>query len=358
MKERVLIVKVSGLGAVVHSLPVLDYLRQVSPGCQVDWLVDEECRGLLEGNPLINRLHVARSRVWRRRPLYPASVREMGELKRQLRECQFDLAFDLQGDLASGLLMALSGVPDRVGFDRDNLQDVVNLLFTTRQVPGRRVDQHVTDQCLRVVSVPFGKDFRDLRLASDIWTSKEDDAVADALMATLGEGFVFLFQQGAGWQTKQWHEAGWIDLGKRLLSAFSGATILLAWGTEGERESVLRLGAAIGPGARVMDRFPLKTLTAVLKRVDLVVGPDTGPVHIAAAVGTPTVSFYRASDGRRSGPRGERHVVVQASMECSRCLRTSCDRDQDCRESIGAEILFRGIQRLMVPAPSPGPGSP
>jgi heptosyltransferase-1 len=107
-----------------------------------------------------------------------------------------------------------------------------------------------------------------------------------------------------------------------------------------------------------MDRFPLKTLTAVLKRVDLVVGPDTGPVHIAAALGTPTVSFYRASDGRSYGPRGERHVVVQAPMECSRCMRRSCDRDRDCRESIGVETLFRGIQRLMVPPPVPGTGSP
>jgi heptosyltransferase-1 len=244
-------------------------------------------------------------------------------------------------------------VADRVGFDRDNLQDVVNLLFTTRQVPGRRVDQHVTDQILRVVSVPFGRTFRDLRLATDIWTSTDDDALAEALMATLSDGFVFLFQLGSTWQTRLWHEAGWIELGKKLLESFGDAAILLAWGTNEERISAHSLAALIGPGARVMDRYPLKTLAAILKRVDLVVGPDAGPVHMAAAVGTPTVSFYRSTDGRRNGPRGDRHIIVQAAIECSRCSRKTCNRDLSCREKITVDALFRSIQRLMVPTALP-----
>lgn len=352
---NVLIVNTSTIGSIVRALPVLDYVSQVSPGCEIDWLVDEQYQDILSGTPLIHRLHLAPLRQWQKRPLALSTWRGVMALKRQLRQHPYDLAFDLQGDLASGLLLSLAGVAERVGFDRDNLQEVSNLLFTTRQVPGRLLDQHVTDRFLRLVSVPFGKDFRGLLLTTDIWTSAEDDAVADALMATLGEGFVFLFHQGTSVQTKRWHEGGWAELAKRLLANFDEATVLLAWGTDEEREGALRLAAAIGPGARVLDRYPLKTFAAILKRVDLAVGPDAGPVHMAAAVGTPTVSFYRSSDGRRTAPRGEQHVQIQAPMQCSRCLRAQCDRDLECRESITVEAVFQGVRRLMAP---PAAGRP
>jgi heptosyltransferase-1 len=341
------------MSSLLHALPVLDFLRQVVSGCEVHWLADEPCRDVLAGNPLIRRLHLTRLEDWRKRPHAPATWRGISALRRQLREQPFDIAFDLQGDLRSGLLLSLAGVADRVGFDRENVKEVVNLLFTTRQVPHRRVDSHLADRYLRLVSVPFGKDFRGMHLCSDIWTAPEDDAVAEALMATLADGFVFLFQHGTGWPTKSWHDTGWIELGKRLLATYADATILLACGSEKEQEVALRLAAAIGPGARVMDRYPFKTFVAILKRVDLMLGPDTGPLHAAAAVGTPTVSFYRASDGRSSGPRGERHVLVQAPVECSRCFQTSCSRDLACRESIGADLLFGAVQRLMVPS-TPG----
>lgn len=353
MPQRILIVKLSGLADVVRALPVLDYLAQVLPGCEVDWLVAEQYRDVVEGNQLVNHVQVARTDVWTNHPLSAATRREISALKSLLRARQYDLAFDLQGDLRSGLLLSLAGVADRIGFDRDNLQEVTNLLFTTRQVPRRLVDSHVTDQYLRVVSVPFAKDFKNMRLSTDIRTSFDDDAVAEALMAILPDGFVFLFQLGSTWQTRLWHEAGWVELGKKLLESFCDATILLAWGTGEERTSAHSLASLIGPGARVMDRYPLKTFAAILKRVDLVVGPDAGPVHMAAAVGTPTVSFYRASDGRLDGPRGDRHIVVQAAIECSRCGRKTCNRDLSCREKIRANDLFKAVQRLMVPAPLP-----
>jgi heptosyltransferase I len=345
---RVLIVKMSALGDIIHALPVLDYLNQVAPGIEIDWVVEEPFREVLEGNPLISRIHTVRTKVWRKNPLAIRTFREIGALKRELRERPYDLLFDIQGNLKSGLVCMLSGVQDRIGFAREGLQESVNLFFTTRQTPLRRQDYHITDQYLRVVSVPFGKDFREMRLSTDIYTSPEDDAAASTLLATMANGLVFFFHCGTTWSTKLWHQEGWVTLGKTILNTYPESSVLLSWGTDAERGEATAIAAAIGCGARVIERYSLKGLTALLKKVDLVVGADTGPVHLAAAVGTPTVSFYRASDGKRSGPRGEKHVIIQSPLHCSACFRTECDNDAACRDSITVEKMVQGVERLLL----------
>ena len=344
---RVLIVKASALGDIINALPVLDYLHKVVPGIEIDWVVEEPFLEILAGNPLLNMIHVVRTKVWRKRPFAAATRQEVGALKQTLRERNYDLVFDIQGNLKSGLICWLTGTEDRIGFTRDDLQESVNLLFTNRQVPLRRQDYHVSEKYLRLVSVPFAKDFREMELAATISTSPEDDANAATLLATLADGLVLLFHYGTTWQTKFWSETGWIELGKVVLERFPDSTILFSWGNEDEKNVVTRIAKAIGPGARVIDRYSLKGLAALLKKVDLVVGGDTGPLHLAAAVGTPTVSFYRASDGKGSGPRGSHHVVIQSPMHCSRCFRTRCDKDAECRSTIKVEAIMQGIEKLV-----------
>ena len=344
---RVLIIKMSAMGDIIHALPALNYLHAVSPGIEIDWVVEEPFLDVLEGNSLISSIHKVRTKVWRKHPLSSTTIKEIGALKKALRERNYDLVFDIQGNLKSGLVCRLSGVEQRIGFAREELQESVNLLFTTRQVPLRPGDKHITDQYLRLVSVPFGRDFKEISYSTDIHTAPEDDDSASALIATLADGLVFLFHYGTTWQTKFWSENGWIALGKEVLARYPEANILLSWGDETERKAATALAAAIGDGARVIDRYPLKGFIALLKKVDLVVGGDTGPVHLAAAVGTPTVSFYRASDGKRSGPRGKGHVIIQSPLHCARCFRTACDKDAECRESIKAEALMKGIESLL-----------
>ena len=345
---KVLIVKMSALGDIIHALPVLDYLHQASPGIEVDWVVEEPFREVLEGNPLISRIHTVRTKAWRKSPLSLATIREIRALKKALRDREYNLLFDIQGNLKSGLVSMLSGVGDRIGFAREGLQESVNLFFTTRKTPMRRQDCHITDQYLRVVSVPFGRDFAAMVLDTDIHTSPEEDAAASTLLATLANGLVFFFHCGTTWPSKLWHREGWVALGRELRAHYPESSILLSWGSEAERGEANAVASAIGEGARVIERYSLKGLTALLKKVDLVVGADTGPIHIAAAVGTPTVSFYRASDGKRSGPRGEGHTIVQAPLPCTACFRTECDKDDVCRQSIKVETLLSAIYRQLA----------
>jgi heptosyltransferase-1 len=257
------------------------------------------------------------------------------------------MAFDIQGNLKSGLICRLSGAKTRFGFTRDRLQERINTFFTTRQIPMRSIDYHITDQYLRLVSVPFGKNFREMELTSNIFTTPEDEAAADVLLSTLSDGLVFLFHYGTTWQTKFWSEERWIELSRNILATFADSTILFSWGNSQEKEAVTRITSSVGTGARILNRYPLKGLIALLKKVDLVVAGDTGPLHLAAAVGTPTVSFYRASDGKRTGPRGVQNVTIQSSLHCTPCFRTKCDDDARCRDSIKVEAIVKAIEGLL-----------
>ncbi len=343
---RVLIVKMSALADIVHALPLLSYLHQVSPGIQVDWVVEEPLRELLAGNSLIAMLHTVRGNAWLKAPLSGVTRRELAELKGRLRERKYDVVFDLQGSLKSGLVDKLTHCAKIIGFPSDLLPQKINLLFTTRQIPSRPVDSHVTDQCLRVVSVPYGRDFRGMTLTSEIRTSPEDDSGAEVLLSTLADGLVFLCHCGAGAETKLWYDEGWVSLGKSLLALYPDSTLLFSWESDSEWEKVTGFAALIGRGARVLERSSLKGFTALLKKVDLVIGGDSGPVHLAAAVGTPTISLYRSSDGSRSGPRGEHQLIVKAPLPCTACLRTHCDKDPDCRRSITVGMILTAVGKL------------
>lgn len=344
---RVLIIKTSSLGDIIHALPVLDYLHRASPGIEIGWVVEEGFRGVLEGNPLLARLHVVSTRRWKKSPLSSHTRHEALALVRELRSCAYEIAFDIQGNLKSGVIALLSGAAKRIGLPRQLLQEPLNALFTTVRAPFSVDDDHAAPRYLGVVSLPFDLDYHGLPLVSDIPTSPAEDAAALACLEQLAPGRKIVFHCGTTWQTKFWSPDGWVELGRLTCAAFPDVTILFSWGSDAEKTMVTEIAARIGTRAVVLDRYSLKGLTALLKLADLVVGGDTGPVHLAAAVGTATVSLYRSSDGRASGPRGDRHVIVQSPLECTRCFRTSCERDAECRDSITPQAMARAVGRLL-----------
>ena len=345
---RILIVKISAMGDVLHALPVLDYLKQASPGCEIDWVVEEAFADLLRGNPLISKLHTVRFKKWKRKPFSPTTIKEILAARQGLAERSYDLVIDIQGNIKSGIVAWLSGCPRRTGFSRTAAQESLNALFINHSIELQPGDRHITDQYLRIAEASFDLKFIGLQLHTDVCTSQEDDLAAEELVNRFRQsGPVVLIHTGTTWQTKFWHEAGWIELGGKIITSFPGAVLLFSWGNDSERSAAERITAALGSQAVQLDKLSLMRLAALVKKVTLVMGGDTGIVHLAAAAGTPTVSYYRASDGLRSGPRGVRHAIVQAPMPCTGCFRTRCEKDGECRESITPGLLIEGIKRVL-----------
>lgn len=344
---RILIIKTSSLGDIIHALPVLDYLHRAEPGIIIDWVVEEGFADLLEGNPLLNQVYTVRTKAWRKKPFSQQTREEVSLLKKQLRPVQYDLLFDLQGNLKSGLLALISGVKRRIGFPRQLMQEKINAFFINEQAPYSPENNHGILRQLSIVSVPFRLPYRDLELTADVAVSVEDKKNIDDLLQSLPPGRRFLFHCGTTWQTKFWSVESWGQLGQRVCEEYSDANILLSWGNQQERKMAEEIANLIGGHAHLLEYYPLKTLTALLKQVDLVSGGDTGLVHLAAVMGTPTVSFYRSSDGSESGPRGNQHVIVQSGLPCTRCFKTSCPKDSECRASITVDAMLAGIKKLI-----------
>lgn len=346
---RILIIKTSALGDVVHALPVIDYLHQVSPDIEIDWVVEEAFLPVLEHNPGLRHIIPVRTKKWRKAPFSNKTLRDLEALRTALRAGAYDLVFDIQGNLKSGLIAWLSGAHERIGFSTDVLQEKLNCLFTTRRIPFRELDRNVSDRYLRVVSVPFGRDYRGMEIGSTIISAGEDEDAAERYMAELPPGRVFMFQIGTTWSTKLWYPEGWIELARKIAAQYPGSTILINWGSPDEQALGERIVREAGSSVRLLPWLRIKELIPVIRRVDMLIGGDTGPLYLAAAVGTPTVSYYRATSAATYTPRGKQHRSIQADMYCTACYRTSCDNDKDnqCRASITVDAMFDAITELI-----------
>ncbi len=351
---RILIIKTSALGDIIHALPVLSYLQQVAPEARIDWVVEEAFLELLSGNPLVDRLIPVAFKRWRKAPFAVHTIREVRNFKKSLQEREYDLVFDIQGNTKSGMICWLARSHHKIGFSRENIQERFNTLFTDQQITLYFGDRHATLGYLRVISSPFDIDCAGFTLTTDINTDHEDVA-AGRLLAQVDRGPLLLFHTGTTWQTKLWHEKGWIDLGRELLTRHPHATILLSWGNEDEHQMTKRIADQLGSRVQVLERLSLKRFAALLKRVDVMVGGDTGPVHLAAAVGTATVSFYRCTDGSLNGPKGERHMILQSPLACTKCLKKTCERNAECIESITVETICSGVEKMLLKLHKVGP---
>jgi len=346
---RILIVKLSALGDIIHALPVLDYLRQAAPGVEIDWVVEEQNRAILEGHPMITNVLSINTRAWRKAPFSTETRRAVGTAINQLRRTSFDAVFDLQGNIKSGIISRLTGAKKRYGFARDGVRESLNVMFTNHHVPLSPEDHHISKRSLKIVSSAFGGNYGSYAITSYIHTSIEENEAAAELVLTAPGNIHLLFHTGTTWETKKWSREGWFELGQLVLNRFPSASILFSWGNDQEYEEAEWLTNKLGNRALLLPQLQLKSFCALLKKIDLAVGGDTGPIHIAAAVGTPTVSFYRATDAMRNGPLGSRHVTLQSSMPCTICLKKSCPDDQNCRLTILEADLFAAIVSILTP---------
>jgi len=343
---KVLIVKVSALGDIVHALPVLAFLKSADPGITIDWLVEEPFAPLLDGHPLLRNVVKLRTRAWRKSGSATVAG-EIWQIVRELRRERYDVVLDLQGNSKSGFFTLLSGAPRRFGFASAAVREWPNLLATNRRVPIGPGEQHISDRSLTIAAAAFPAGTQRLP-AGPLPVAEASAAKVERMLRERGIAGrkLIVVHYGTTWATKLWPIECWQRLAASLVQD-DRLRLLLTWGGDEEKAAAESICSATRGKAMVWPRGTLADLVALMQAADLVVGGDTGPVHIAAAVGTPTVSLFRVTDGNRNGPRGPRHVRLQSPLDCSPCLRKTCPRDAECGSSISVESVREAVAGLL-----------
>jgi heptosyltransferase-1 len=339
------------LGDVIHALPVLPYLESVDPHMEIDWIVEEPFATLLESHPLIRRVHRIHTKLWRKPGELGTQWRAITGLLRSLRKERYQKVLDLQGNSKSGLLTFLCGAPLRYGFDARAVKEWPNLLATNRRVALGRFDHHITDRSLRIAESAFPGGVRP-NPAGPIFSLPDGaEPVSYSLSRQdLPRPKTIVFHPGASWPTKMWALEHWQELARQVVKKL-GADILLTWGNAFELEACRAIQRAAGGRATIWPRCNLPELAALLNRVAAMVGGDTGPLHLAAALGTPTVSLFRVTDCSRNGPRGIRHRCLQAPLQCSPCLKKNCSLDDPCSQSIDPAAVYQALREVLGDRP-------
>lgn len=345
--RRILIVKASSLGDVVHALPVSAALKRRFPDARLTWVVERMALGALEGNRYVDEILVSDFKRWKKRPFALRSAREFLRFARLLRAVRADVAFDFQGLTKSGLITFFSGAPVRIGLDGAHSRERMATVYTNRRVTPPEAARHVVDQLFSALA-PLGVRLGERR-EFPLWIGEDAQADADVFLRRWGlerDRPRVALNPGGGWITKRWGAARFAELGDRIAREFGVAPAIL-WGP-GEEGLVAEMRRRMRAEPAVIPPMDVKGLLAVIARMDLVVAGDTGPIHMAAALGVPTVGIYGPSDPERNGPYGDGHEIVRAEeTPCLGCFRRACPV-RWCMEDLETGPVFDAVRRALA----------
>jgi heptosyltransferase I len=318
--RRIALLKPSALGDIIHSLPVLSALRRRFPDAHITWVVNRAYESLLLGHPdLSATIPFDRGAA---RKSWLAAIVSYVRFGVELRRQRFDLVVDLQGLLRSGLMTRATAAPRRVGLSCSR-EGASRFYTDVVDVPGGLNGSHAVDRYWRVAQAfGVGDGPRLFRVPVP------DDARRRAASALCGLPRPWLaFGVGSRWETKRWRPAHFASLGRRAQAEFGGTIVFVGTPDEAALAAEASVGLA-GPVLDLSGRTTLPELAAVLEVCDAMVANDTGPLHLAAALGRPVVAPYTCTQARLTGPYGSRGAVETkvwcAGSELQRCPRMEC----------------------------------
>ncbi len=331
--QRILIVLLGAIGDVSRALPVLGRLRQNYPEAHIAWAVEPVAAPLLAEHPALNEVLVYRRNQG---PLaFPPFLWTV-------RQRHFDLVLDLQRHLKSGLVSFCSRAPVRLGFHRKNTKEG-NWLFSTHRIPPVKEFTLKLAQYLKfadALGIAHGEVHFSLRL------SAEEEKRVDCLLTSTPPSFAAFFL-GSRWESRFWFTDYTAEVARRLVEEFALGVVLL--GGQGERKFAEKVTRQAGvPLIDLTGQTGLRELIGIFQRARVAMGPDSGPMHVAAAVGVPVVSLWGATSPARSAPWGAEQLIIVGQAACSPCYVRRCPIGRLCMRRITPEMVLAKISQVMA----------
>jgi heptosyltransferase I len=373
---KILLIKLSAVGDVVHTIPVLNKLRRRYPAAQLDWLATPAIGELLRHHPAItNVIEFARedwSTPWR-----PTPFVSYARLALKLRRTAYDLVVDMHGQFRTAIFALATGAPVRIGFDRPRARvwDASPRKFPeearkhawqgaregswlayTHHIPVPTLDLHAVDRYLKVGPL-LGLDDGAADFSFPI--PREATNRIDALLEYYGiaSAKLAVLAPGTIWETKEWRSEGFAEVARYFLQKGFAVTLI---GADRER-AVCEEVARLAPGAvNLAGETTLSELAALIRRSTISVTNDSGPMHLAVAVDRPVVSIFGPTDPIWIGPYGRADAVLQASLSCSPCyLRqlSRCGHAHACMQDVSARAVIERVDGILRKQPGGAGGA-
>ena len=326
--RQILLIKPSSLGDIVHAMPTCAAIRRAYPKAQLTWLVKRAWAGLVERIDGVDR-------VWPVESTFTGWLSQVSLLRAE----RFDLVVDLQGLFRSAAIGWLSGSPLFVGLANGREGSP---WFYSRRVPVPQLEMHAVDRYLLVAKAVGAAEFGTPEFHFRI--PQADHEEVDRLLSrsgvTPGMNWVAM-NVSARWPTKRWPAASFAEVADRLRQEGWGAVVMI--GGPDERADVAAVSAMMKPSAiDLAGATTVGLLPALLSKASLLITNDSGPMHIAAAVGTPVVALFGPTSAARTGPYGVGHTVLTGKVPCSPCFSRTCHNTQplECLRTVSSEQVL------------------
>jgi len=345
--KRVLLIKLTSLGDLIHALPALSDAKSARPELEFDWVIDENFREIALWHPAVKGIITSNHRQWREALTHPATLGSISRLIAGIRAVEYDLVIDAQGNFKTALLSMLAKGP-RAGFDSQSVREWVAHLAYQRRFAASK-SAHAIER-LRLLfaaalDYPVPASAPDFQIQKERFVKPKVDLPKEYLV----------FVHNASWKTKLWPEAHWEELLKRSIQA--GFKVLLPWGNSQEEARAKRL--AIRSGIQVLPKLTLSEMGYVLDRARACVCMDTGLSHLTAALNVPSITLYGSTDSGLIGASGPSQVHLKSDRFCSPCQKKTCrysSTENPCLQQITPDGVYKELLRQVKPQPA-SPGS-
>jgi lipopolysaccharide heptosyltransferase I len=350
----ILIVKLSAIGDVAHSIPVLSAVRRLFPRARIGWLVEELSSPLLLNNPDLNNLYVFRRR-WRTKQFFRLWSSEIRPFARQLRSVRWDVALDLQGLSKSSIYAWLSRAPIRIGFGDEAGRELSRLFNNRRVRPDPQSHVHVTQRYLSLLK-ELHPDAPDSATGTAHLLESERDAIRQRLREAGREGdeSLLCINPAGGWSSKLWPVEHYAEAGAAIAREH-GLRPLVLWGPREEplRDAVMEGLQRRGASPIASPPTTIREMCALISQCNFYIGGDTGPSHIAGLLGVPNVTVFGASDGHRNRPWpvNTGSMIQLSELDCVPCWKRTCpltgDENLKCLRRLEPERVIEAANRMI-----------
>lgn len=345
---NILIVKLSAIGDVIHTLPALNAIRKHYPDAYITWLVEEDAAPLVENHEALDRVLVSKRKRWMkalRSASFLSTIKEISGFIKVLRDTHYDIILDFQALLKSGILIALARGRRKIGFGKGLEHMEYSYIFLNERIPAVDMEIHALSRGMLLIE-SLGVPGKTIEYKLPVTDSEYD--MADELLRQGGvkDGAqVVAINPVAKWGTKLWPAERFAHVADKIIEQYDKEIVFS--GAPEDRSFIDQIISNMeNRSINLAGKSTLTVLAALYEKSELVISTDTGPMHLAVAVRTPVVALFGPTAPWRTGPYGSLNNVVRVEMACSPCFKRTCETIE-CMHQIGVHQVMEAVASIV-----------